>query len=457
LFLIASLLATSDRPLEVVGVVAIEPAPGPTVKLVEMTTRLQSELASRTEGVLSPRELAERMSGTQPTASLSELDRAYAGAVEAGRTDPERGMGWLRDILTELEKQPDGAETFQQWTRANLRLARMRLEYVRSADEASTATTEARTILERVLRANPALTLDPDLYPKRMIALASDIRKVLAGSVAHTLTIASNESETEVFIDGRPLGKAPVTVSVPQGAYRVTGLSGVVRTMPTLVNLAEPMRVELDVLLPAAYRPSQGPGLALAPNEEEAKVIAAASALGVDRLVTTALVDRQGAIFLVASVIQVKPLATPLRQGSVRIGANGVPQGGYAALAEFLLTGRSHSGLVTPLPNPPIPTPIPPAPSPLARKLPKWTPIAAGALAVGMGVVTAVQVNSAAHDYGEARDMVAPNGALKAGSDPLQFEQLRAQGDSARGTATATGIAGGVLLGVTAALAYFAF
>jgi hypothetical protein len=59
--LVLAFAGASARPVEVIGVVAVAPAPGPSAELVEMTARLRSELAARSEGVLPAHELAGRM------------------------------------------------------------------------------------------------------------------------------------------------------------------------------------------------------------------------------------------------------------------------------------------------------------------------------------------------------------------------------------------------------------
>src|ERR671918_648832 len=54
-----------------------------------------------------------------PSASLSELDRAYSGALATYHGgDYEGAIRSLRTVIADLEKMPEGPEVFGQWSRA---------------------------------------------------------------------------------------------------------------------------------------------------------------------------------------------------------------------------------------------------------------------------------------------------------------------------------------------------
>jgi hypothetical protein len=472
-----SLVAPAAKASEAVGVLAVSPPPGPTPELVEITERLRNELAKRIDGVIEARDLKERMTGQTSTATLAELDRAYAAAVEAGKRDYNRGMEWLRDIISEIEKQPESPEAFEQWTRANLRLARTRVEHASSPQEAEQAVAETRVILEQVVRAAPDLTLDPNLYPKKLVTLAEEAKATLRKAPVHKLVVKSSVEATRVFVDGRDVGLAPVTLKLTKGSYRVAGAQGAVRVPSAAVTLGdEDQTFTLDFSLATIYRANRGPGLAVTDPDQEGKVVRAASALGLDRVVTASFLEVQKVTFLVASLIQVKPYAQPLRQGWMRIGNASVPQSNFAALAEFLLTGQS-SDLVAAKPPPeakdakhvaataPVGlTAVGPgvtaqtevrtsAPKPLLR----WSPVATGVLAIGLGAFAAVEALSASSSYDKARKLLDTQGQLPSGVDPATYNGYVADGDSARTRALIGGVGAGVALAATGVLGYLSY
>ena len=124
------LLCLLSAPLAVaaadsVGVVAVAEPPGPSPELAELTHQLRGVVAERTQGVLEASELRERMTGQTSSATLAELDRAYAGALATYQNgDFEGAVRTLRAVVEDIDRLPSGPEAFSQWTRAMLRLAR---------------------------------------------------------------------------------------------------------------------------------------------------------------------------------------------------------------------------------------------------------------------------------------------------------------------------------------------
>src|SRR5512138_2686947 len=103
------------------GVIAVAEPPGPTPELADLTRALNGAAAERSKTVLSPEDLRRRMSGPGAGASLSELDRAYSGAVAAyQRGDYEGASRSLRAVIDDLERMPESEDVFAQWTRAML-------------------------------------------------------------------------------------------------------------------------------------------------------------------------------------------------------------------------------------------------------------------------------------------------------------------------------------------------
>jgi hypothetical protein len=342
--------APQPKTSDVVGVLAVSPPPGPGPALVDVAGMLRDELAKRIDGVFSARDLKDRMADyDQAMASLSDLDRAYSSAVDSAKRDPALAIRWLRGILAELERLPGGAEVYEQWTRANLRLARMRLEYVSSPEEGESGVREARQIVERVLRLQQHLKLDPSLFPRRVIALVEEARAGLAKAPLRKLAVRSAVEGVKVFVDGKEEGLAPLTLQVPAGIYRVSGTRGSLRSPAAMADAREAdAAVSLDFTLLASFRPAQGPGLAAPEPEQESKILQSASALGLDRVVAASLVEQKNT-FLFASMTSLEPGGSAsARQGWIRLSPRGLTPEVAQEMADYLATGQAK-GDITPL------------------------------------------------------------------------------------------------------------
>ena len=219
---------------ETLGVLAVSDPPGPSPELVEITSQLRGVLAQSTPGVLEPGDLRQRMMGQTSTASITELERASAGAIatyQAG--DYEGAITTLRAVLEDCEKLPDAPETFKLWSKTMLRLARYEQTVGRRP--------EAQAILERLVRADPTVKVDLGQYPPSFAKQVDEVRAALETQKTRKLTVNATQKGARVYVDGRDLGPAPVVVSVPPGKYRVSGVMGDLR--------APSMKVDLKALL----------------------------------------------------------------------------------------------------------------------------------------------------------------------------------------------------------------
>ena len=136
------------------AVLAVGEQPGADLSLLSRSVR--DALAERNRAVLAPDEVRRRMTGRTSSASLSELDRAYLGAVAAQRaTDLQGAARTLQVVIDDLDQLPESEDAAAQRTRALLRLA-----YVESALGRKAA---AREVIERLMRADPLVRPDPAL------------------------------------------------------------------------------------------------------------------------------------------------------------------------------------------------------------------------------------------------------------------------------------------------------
>lgn len=456
------LAAASSNALaaESIGVLPVGPPPGPSSELVDLTTQLRQAMAVRSPTeVLDTRELRDRMAGKPAGASLAELDRAYEGARAAAvGGDYEGSVKTLRAIIEELEKLPDGEESFEQWTRAMMRLAKSEADLGRG--DAS------RGILDRLLRAAPDVKVDPALYPPRFATQVEEVRSQLKALPSRRLTVSSPAKGARVFVNGRNVGNTPVTVALPAGRYRVSAsLRGVV-ALPRQVDLvADDQTVVLDFTVPESLRPNL-PGLALPDADRVGRLIAAGGYLGLDSLLATIFVEQDGVAYLQATLFDVRR-GMLKREARVRLANKMLPVGATGALAEFLLTGEVTSSVVEPV-TPDMRPSAPPV-AKAKRKIdvsppgsagkPKakgWIAFGTGIAAIGLGGVAIWQGIESGNSYDEARSMLV-NGALPPNRDPRVYNALIEDGDSARRVAIVSGVGAGVCLATSAVLGYLSY
>ncbi len=81
---------------------------------------------------------------------------------------------------------------------------------------------EAKAAFQRVVVLEPTRELDAVNYPPKMVSLFGEVRAAVRAQPTATLVVQAPEDGADVFIDGRSVGKAPVTVNdLPPGAHFV--------------------------------------------------------------------------------------------------------------------------------------------------------------------------------------------------------------------------------------------
>jgi hypothetical protein len=462
-----SLFAPSAFAAESIGVLALSEPPGPSADLVEITAQLRAVLAERTAGVLAASQLRERMTGQTSTASLAELDRAFAGALatyQAG--DFEGAIRTLRAVVDDLERLPDGTEAFEQWSRAMLRLAR--------AEQTVGRRDEAQALVERLVRTNPGVKVDATQYPPSFVKGVDDARAALKSMKMRKLVVNAQKG-VRVFVDGRDVGAAPLTVELPPGKYRVSGAHAGQRVPGVSADLSsEDQTVELDVRFAEALRPNAGPGLALAGADRARRVVTAAAWLGLDRVVIASFAQEADVTFLVGTFYDVRRGAIH-REGRLRLAGKAPPSGGLTALATFLVTGQPSSlvavgpGGLQPVATAFVPpagaagskSSIPittrdPAAQPRSKAL-GWSAVGAAGAAVLLGGFAVYESIQSGKRYDEARAMLGPDGRLRAPYTTADYNGRISDGDSAKNLALGTGVGAGVALAGSAVLGYLSY
>lgn len=462
LWLLAAAPAAAADSFGVLGVA--DPPAGPDAELAEMTHQLRGACRDRVGGVLEVPEMRPRLLG-QPGATLPELERAYAGArvaFDSGET--EAAARSLRAMLGDLEKLPESAAAYAQWTRATVRLAYM--EHVLKRHGA------AAGLLERLAATDPHFGLDEVEYPPSFHKEWDEARRRVGSRRKARLVIGAGARPSAAFVNGRPVGKTPLVVPLPPGRYRVGGALGTLHAPNAYVELdGEDRAVELDFTVSDALRVNAGPGLAVAQAQRSAILVRAGGLLGVTRIVAASVVPEGGARFLSGALYDVQRGAL-LREGRTRMTAGSVSSVQMGALASFLLTGQASRD-VTPVSTIPLSVadpssgklalvgpPVPPGMTLRLRPRHPWMRPAAyvaGALALGLGAGASWQAVEASRRYGAAKAMLRSEGVLAAGAEPGRYRSAIGAADSAQRNAYL--LAGGAVAFAAAAgiLGYLSF
>lgn len=383
--LAALLLVPTLAAADSLAVVAVAPAPGPAADLAEHTHALRRALAERQEGVLTAEQTRARLLGESAAVTLPEVRRGLDGALAAMQAaDYDRAIRSVTSVLKDLDTLPDSQEAWNERRAAKLLLARLYAETGKRQP--------SRDAMKDVLRVEPEAKVSPAQFPPSFVASFEDVRRELRDVGLATLRVTA-ASRCTVFVDGRPMGQTPATLSFPPGRYRLAAAAGDMRAKAQVIDLARgDQAVEVDLTLPSLFRPTAGPGLAIGPDGRERAVIRAAVWLGVDRIVSVASGIDHDAPFLMGTLYDARR-GTAIREGRVRLVAGSAPRAGIEALAAFLLSGQG-SALVE---APGTSTAEPKEGWSTGRKVAVY---GGGALAVGtaVGGFFATRANSSAYD-----------------------------------------------------------
>ncbi|HET6922772.1 MAG TPA: PEGA domain-containing protein [Anaeromyxobacteraceae bacterium] len=350
------LLAAPATAAETLAVLAVAEAPaGPGTELAEMTHQLRAACRDRTGGVLDVPEMRARLLGQASNATLPELERAYGGALATYQNGEYEGsIRTLYAVVEDLEKLPEGAEAYQQWIRALLRLAH--------AENTIGHVVEGRAAMEKVLAVEPRHQPDPEQYSPTYRREFDAARARVAARPRRSLTVGAVGRGGTAYVNGRASGQTPATVSLPPGRYRVGGAAGALRVPSFWVELGgEDRSVVLDFSLAEALRVNAGPGLALPRAGRHAGVVRAGAWLGVDRVLAAGIATEGEVQYLAGSIYDVRRGAM-MREGLVRMVAGSVPSANLGALAAFLLTGQPQRAVV-PVATEPVSAPVAQAPA----------------------------------------------------------------------------------------------
>ncbi len=276
--------------------------------------------------------------------------------------------------------------------------------------ELKTDRATAEATLSRVFSVDPDYKPDTSVYPPSFQRFADEVRKAVKKLPTNRLDIAVSPPGKPVFVGGKPVGDAPLSLRLPAGDYRVEvgwGYRGQSRTVTVQAppELAKP--VELAAAVEGAVAPDGGPCVEAVPDIPTALA----------RLLPLLKVNRVYGVRTLtwgsdryASVTEVSSGGNELRTVRVKLQP-GAPEGeSWAMMAGFFQAGQAGP-LVELLPKgaTDVPPPVAPAvatgkttPSPAtqskgspALQIAGWVVGGVGVLGIGVGVAAFISANDA--------------------------------------------------------------
>ncbi|MEW6432719.1 MAG: PEGA domain-containing protein [Myxococcota bacterium] len=281
----------------------------------------------------------------RPSRSLQDIQRL----VDSARTllyggENERGLELVKQALTELDKASPQVNPWPVTVAALLVQSQLykNLERTKEMNEA----------YRRVLRIDPAFTLDPDAYPPSTLQAFEAVRKEVTRARKAMLVVQSTPAGAAVFVDGKARGRTPLKLELIPGAYRLWLMQDGRVSFPHPVELADNKRdasLQIDMGFESAV--SQQPPLCVsATDDDEARKL--------------------GPLMVADEVIIVRNIATtgnPPYITAVSYDATGrqqrnggAPPGFIGRLATFILTGQDQPGVRPGTDLPPLAAVAPP-------------------------------------------------------------------------------------------------
>ncbi len=390
---------------------------------------LVREAVSKRPGltVLDGEETAGRLGGV-PRGSFADAARLIRGSrADLFADNWQRPELTLKKAIEDLVRLPPSPANWRELSEAWTMLAQLQQRTDRPV--------EAEESLQRVLRVDRAFVPDESYYSPSFRKFVDGVRRKVDAESTASLRVTTRPTGMTVFIDGRPVGRSPVTLPLPPGDYRVEAAFPEARGAARFVKVQKSTEVELDAEFEGAIHPSFGPCIATK-GGREARLVALvrlAGTLGVKQLIAVREEEpAPGERYLVASAVD-GTTGEEVREARVKMYGSGFAPGAVERLAEFLATGTAEPpvqpiidgkpvveepkiSVAEPAPQP-VPLSPPPGPAPSAQvsrsRLPAWAATVGAAALVGV----AGWQGSNAWRTGRQLDGMRVDGAFPAGTE----------------------------------------
>lgn len=295
---------------------------------------LRQSLASRPGARLLTTEATIDALGGPSRGSLADLKRRVAQAqTELFQQAHESSVRTLDAVISDLDGTPPGAERWALFLEAQALRA---WNFQKMGQVAP-----AEAALERVLRLEPSWKPDGRSFPPSVGKMARDVSRRLSGRALATVKVRSEPAGLGVFVDGRPMGIAPLTLQLSRGSYRIESAYDGRRGIPRVMELVGAVELRFERDLDGALFADAGPCLAVRPDRAErlSRLVQLSAVLHVRRVVDVRIEQpAAGERYLVASEVD-GTSGQELREARVKWPPAGLPSGAVERLADFLTTG----------------------------------------------------------------------------------------------------------------------
>jgi hypothetical protein len=200
---------------------------------------------------------------------------------------------------------------------------------------------KAEAVLEPILSVDPLFQVDRDRYSPDMWKLTDRVRRRVKATSTATLSVTTIPGGIPVFVNGRNMGKSPVTIDLPPGEYRAEALFGKERALARTVKIKDAVALELSHALDGAVRVESGPCLSTTGTRGArlGALIQLAAHLGVDQAVGVWKEEpEKGEVYVVASAVD-SETGQQVREAKVKVGAGKVTPDAIEKLGQFIARG----------------------------------------------------------------------------------------------------------------------
>ena len=285
--LVATLRATSAAAQVTTWMVPPVALDGQTA--AETTTRI-GELVAR---ALAAQPELRLLQGARSVPDLSAARAALAAAREDYQkfqfAASERELERAIDLITRAGVPAGEAQTLIE-----------ALTELATVEETSGRHADAVHACEALMVMRPNVTLDPVRVPPRVMQACEAARRHRT-PVVRSVTVSSTPPFRELYVDGQPLGAAPVTVTLPIGTHYLLCVGPDQQTQAQLLEIepgSEQQSVHLDLPEPPALKLSEALRARLRRRGPRPQTVEAARALAtvleVERVIAGG-VERDGA------------------------------------------------------------------------------------------------------------------------------------------------------------------
>ena len=272
--------------------------------------------------------------GGLANASQAELERRLAAA----RTD------FLQQKYARVQKDvQDIREALWQLAPSDARWKSLQdaaaLEAWIAEKQGSQADVDAALL--PVVRIEPNFHPDKHLFPPNVDKLARQVAARAKGAPEGSLRVTSVPDGLPIWVDGKPVGKAPVNVQLARGEHRVEATFAGHRGLAHTVHVEESAGLEIDQSFDGAIWADAGPCIDgdADRNARLKTLVSVGHLLGVKTLVAVRGDEpAPSEKYLVATAIDVES-GQEAREAKVKLGDSGAAPGAMDKLADFIATG----------------------------------------------------------------------------------------------------------------------